>query len=75
MTAPEERCAITELPRYMCAHCRKVELPDAAVRRLGRWFRSGFSFQCADCGGSYPVESPTRSDGDGGYLCMGCGTE
>lgn len=78
MTVPVVRCELTELPVDQCAHCRppETEAPRNPFAVLGPWFEAGHDSDCdGTCGGEIKAGDMIRADGEGGYLCQGCGAD
>lgn len=69
-----ERCDLTELPKVMCAHClgHTEQQPDRPGQ-LGPWFDAAYESLCSGCGWGIEPGDRIRADGEGGYLCEGCG--
>lgn len=68
----DERCALTDLIKDQCAHCRRI--PEPTPRRIAltpriiaQW--AGF---CAGCGEEFASGEQIRSDGAGGWLAGCC---
>jgi len=72
-----------------CAHCKPELLPQPYVPkvvrgrmaapprpsvRYGPWITARFDSECdGTCGGEIEEGDQCRSDGEGGWLCEGCG--
>lgn len=71
----EERCDLTGLPVYSCAHCAGGT--DFLIKPppYGPWFTAAYPGCCSGCDGGIEPGDTIRADGDGGYLCPGCGRE
>lgn len=75
MTALDELCPLTELPRNGCAHCRAHP---AALDRLtgddvGARFSADYPGGCATCDGRIRVGDVIARLRDGsGYACTEC---
>jgi hypothetical protein len=74
-------CPITDLPRYSCAHCKQVELPDPTEDFVvGSVFKAQYNGLCAVCDGvlvsGTEIFRPKRSDNPMlpvvGYGCSKC---
>ncbi|MEU4367530.1 hypothetical protein [Micromonospora chersina] len=66
----EPRCTVTELLVSACSHCRPAaEEPS----RLGPWISATYRGRCGNCGTTIEELDDIRADGDGGWLCFGCG--
>jgi hypothetical protein len=69
----EPRCEKTDLLASQCAHCRPR--PPLDVSAFGPWITASFDGECAgDCGRPLRAGDSIRSDGEGGWLCVHCGT-
>lgn len=81
MAVTEERCERTDLLVSQCAHCRPAPPPTPRdTSAFGPWFVARFESDCdgdggPQCLGVIEEGEPCRSDGDGGWLCQGCGAD
>lgn len=77
MAVTEERCAISDLVVSQCAHCRPpAPEPPLDRAKFGPWFEAGHDSDCdGTCGGEIQAGDMIRSDGEGGWLCTGCGAD
>lgn len=73
--AGDQRCQLSDLPAEMRAHCRNIPDPPREDRTLGRPFAAAFPGRCVDCDEPFSEGDRIRADGDGGYVCSGCGDE
>lgn len=73
----ESRCEVTELLVSQCGHCtgRTGDEGTGEKRDLGPWFGARYAGKCADCGERFGMQDRIRADGEGGYLCAGCGEQ
>lgn len=75
MTA-EPRCEVTELLVSACSHCRPpAEPPARDSENYGPWITARYPGRCSGCDGRIREDDKIRADGEGGWLCSGCGTE
>jgi hypothetical protein len=62
-----------------CAYCRPTTASvqrDALTRPLrGPWFEARLSGRCSECDQRIVPGDEIRADGEGGYLCRGCGLD
>lgn len=42
---------------------------------FGPWIFAGFDSECDECGAGICENDDIRSDGDGGWICVVCGSE
>lgn len=75
MADHDDRCAVTELPVDMCAHCRKAPDPEPERRNLGSLFAAAYHGRCVDCDQPFGAGDRIRADGEGGYLGPCCAEE
>jgi hypothetical protein len=69
----EPRCENSDLPVSQCAHCRPKPSRDTSA--FGPWITASFDGECGgDCGRSIRAGDSIRADGEGDWLCVGCGT-
>jgi hypothetical protein len=72
---PRPRC-IHDLSPASCAVCNGADKRLRAERpERGRWFFARYDGECSDCAGGFETGQRIRADGDGGYLCAGCGDD
>lgn len=80
MNSDNERCETTEL---LIAHCgckkhRGKDLDQVSTTtstNWGRWFTAAYPGDCAECGEEIYEGDQIRANGEGGYLCSGCGRD
>lgn len=75
MTADADRCAVTELPKDGCDHCRPAPArPDpAADGEYGSPVTAAYGGACAEeCGDRIHAGDVIRAHPDGGWVHDGC---
>ena len=64
---------IHDLTPATCADCTRRARPASVPAGYGPWFEARFGGECADGGEPIFAGDQIRSDGEGGWLCAGCG--
>lgn len=78
MTATEDRCPLTELPKTGCSHCRgdrshPAEPDRVTLEEVGARFDAGYDGHCGNCGGRIRTGDVIARLLDGsGWACTEC---
>lgn len=64
---------IHDLPPGQCAFCSGRGTKPAENLRYGPWFLASYPGRCDGCDDEIVPGERIRSDGEGGWLCDGCG--
>lgn len=69
-----DRCELTELPADSCAHCtgRTGDSP-AESSPAATWTEAQYHGRCTGCSQRILPGDQICADGEGGWLCAGCG--
>lgn len=69
----DPRCALTELLKVNCAHCRGLTYLPRKADRLGPAIVAKYRGRCVECDGDLdPGDTIRYTEDSGGYLCVEC---